>query len=222
MTFLRYATDENNTVVQGLYNSDGDYVGPENHRHHLTNITHTPVMAELVALASKHTGLKAEYRLGGQTYEEMDWADAAESYDAGYRPDPNTGAIFTSMPLDTDMSLFWQELDRLQAIIKRPLNETVMADHEPVHQGYVYVFDGEVRQFIDGANMTVAHVKQLPKDRGGADEVRRCDLTGRQLRLPVTKKPEAQVQSTMLFDGKRQGQKKRRSRCSNKIKKVLH
>lgn len=190
----------------------------------LTNMNPTPVLQELVELASKHTGLKVTCRLGGQTYAEMDWVDAAEAHDDGYHPDPTIMALFAHTDPEIDLTPFWDELDRLKALIKQPLNEPILDDDYPVHQGYMYIANGKPKMFIDGMNMTVGRWKALRIENiEPVTEVRRCDMVGRQHRLPLEKpqvSPNQMSNGATLVHESANGQRHRRSRPSNKIKKV--
>lgn len=153
---------------------------------HLTNIDRTPVIAELVALAAKHTKFDVVYRDTPITIAEMDWCDAAESWDNGYTPPPDHGSIWLNSNLGADLSTFWRELERLQAIITEPLDEPILPDDHPVYQGYLYVVDGgRIVEFIDGLRQNVGSWKamDIPNVRK-VTEVRRCDIEGRKLRLP--------------------------------------
>jgi hypothetical protein len=61
------------------------------------------------------------------------------------------------------------------------LDEPILPDDYPVHQGYFYVVNGKPKTFIDGQNVTVGRWKAMRIP--GVDpvtEVRRCDIVGRQ------------------------------------------
>jgi len=59
--------------------------------------------------------------------------------------------------------------------MKRELNEPILADDYPVYCGYAYVADGDpIVSDIEG------DVRSL-KACIGAKEIRRCDISGRQL-----------------------------------------
>lgn len=229
MTYNRFSSNGDNVIVQGNYNSDGNWCGEgpapkkEPAFWHMTNHSHTAVIEELVALASKHTGLGAVYRREAQQLNEMDSADVAEAYDNGYKPNGSDGAIFCSAPIDTDMGPFWRELERLEALIHIPLNEPVLNDDYLVIGGYMYIVNGkltECEHFNGESNkgITVAEFKR----RYGFQEVKHCDLVGRQLRLPERKEraPAGTLAHRWKSDGRTIRQAKRRPRTSNKIKKV--
>ncbi|MFG1302677.1 hypothetical protein V5F34_00860 [Xanthobacter autotrophicus] len=55
------------------------------------------------------------------------------------------------------------------------LNEPVLSDDYPVYAGYLYVADGKVIQ-SDWHGITVGRLKKVV----GAQEIRRCDIFGRQ------------------------------------------
>jgi hypothetical protein len=190
---------------------------------HLTNINPTPVLEELVKLASNHTGLGAEYRLGGQTYVEMDWCDAAEAHENGYAEDPTIGAIFCTEAPGINMSPFWDELRRLEKLIKTPLREPILDDDHPMTGGYTYVVDGHptmnpwMRHSVHDRPITVAEFKQLER----ANEVCECDLIGRNHRFPEMKMPAQKFQPGWNEAGTHMRQAKRRPRSSNKIKKAM-
>jgi hypothetical protein len=186
-------------------------------------MTATPVLAELVALASKHTNTKVVCREGGQTIAEMDWVDAAEACDTGYAPSSSDMSLYMDMKLDTDLTAFWEELDRLQKLVTKPLDEPILPDDYPVHQGYLYVANGKVTQFIDGMNMTVGRWKALTiPGIEKVTEVKRCDIAGRQARRPIEKpkKDVSPVAHRWNTAGTHINQAKRRPRSSDKIKKV--
>lgn len=225
MAYDRFAVGDDNVVVKGNYDSDGIFIGKQKDltMRHLTNYFPSPVIAELVDLASKHTGLHACFRKGDQTYDEMDAADAAESHDVGYNPDNEGGSIWTSTAPGADMSAFWNELQRLESLVKTPLDEPVLKDDFIVVGGYMYIVDGkltECEHFNGESNkgITVAEFKR----RYGFQEVKRCDLNGRQLRLPERKEraPANTLAHRWKSDGRTIRQAKRRPRSSNKIKKV--
>jgi hypothetical protein len=208
--------------------------------YHLTNIDPTPVLGELVAIAAKRTGFDIEYRLGGQTYGEMDWVDAAEAHDAGYRPDPSTGALFLNGPMVEDLGPFWNELERLSALIVKPLDEPILDADYPIYGGFWYVVDGKPQQceYFNGESnrgITVAECKR----RFGIGEIRRCDIVGRQQRAAVQPnrtqwdrnfctqmQDDPTIAATFTKpghwrpNGRTIQQAYRRPRCSNKIKKV--
>ncbi len=58
------------------------------------------------------------------------------------------------------------------------LDEPILSDDYPVYPGYAYVADGRIIACPLGAEgATVAHLKQAI----GAQEIRRCDIVGREL-----------------------------------------
>jgi len=188
------------------------------------NIKRTPVIAELVALAAERSDVKVEYRDQVGQYHDMDRCDAAEAYDNGYNPDMLKDTHGSLWEGDyKDKTGFWLELNRLQELVTEPLNEPILDDDHPVYQGYFYVVNGKVREFIDGMNMTVRRWKALRiKDVPVVNEVRRCDMGGRIARQPLKKEPEKQMKAGWDQAGRGIRQAKRRPRSSNKIKKVRH
>jgi hypothetical protein len=204
------------------------------------NVRLTRVIEELINIAAERTGLKVEYRDQPGEISDMTDEEAAEARRVGYNASglrSTHGSIWISGQ-GKDARPFWAELQRLSVMVKTPLDEPIMDDDEPVHQGYMYVADGKPRIFIDGLNMTVGRWKTLG---GGLSvkEVRRCDLTGRKLRLPLKQSHVGTFGSSAKLvpatdtgggatglpnrwdtSGHTIRQAKRRPRTSNKIKKV--
>ena len=123
----------------------------------------------------------------------------------------------------TDLTGFYAEFERLEEIVKTPLNEPILPDDYPVYQGYMYVANGRPVEFIDGMNMTVGRWKALRIP--GVDpvtEVRRCDIIGRQMRLPPKppEVPRTQQPGHWNASGKTINQVRRKPRSSHKIKKI--
>lgn len=221
--------DGKDNAVLGHYDDNLNLVidDPKPVMHYWVNIKRTPVVAELVALASERTNAGVEYRDTVGQFSDMDLCDAAEAYDNGYNPD-RLQLTMGSLWCDNyrGKGEFWNELYRLEALVTKPLDEPILHDDYPLHQGLFYVVNGKVRQFIDGVNMTVKRWKALRiPNVEDVTEVRRCDMVGRQLRLP---EKETQVRSTTPMagtlirngQGLREVQKHRRRRSSNKIKKT--
>jgi hypothetical protein len=173
-------------------------------RYHFDSLLSTPVRLELMRLAKKHTGTNVDF---------------CEDTTSG---DEKIIKVYTRA--DTDTTAFYTELERLESVITRPLNEPILADDHPVYQGYVYVVNGSrVVEFLDGLNVTVGRWKAM--DIPGVQkvtEVRRCDLAGRRLRLPPEKPkvPSTDLPGRWDSSGKHINQARRKSRNSHKIKKV--
>lgn len=181
----------------------------------LTNVRRTPVIAEIIELAAKHSGAIVEYRHKPEQYCEMSLEDENRAHNAGYDPDrleETHGSIWAAV--GRDLGTFWIQYTHFEGRIKKPLNEPILPDNYRVHQGYFYVVNGEVREFIDGINMTVGHWKGLFGDV--PVEIRECDVTGRTARRPLV----GTLRDELRVLGKPFAQKRRRSRTSNKIKKV--
>lgn len=217
--------DGKDNAVPGYYDDNQNFVVTgEPVMIYWININRTPVVAELVALAAERSGSKVEYRDAPGSYDDMDLCDAAEAYDNGYRPE-NLIATMGSLWMSDyrDKTAFWAELRRLEALVKKPLEEPILHDDYPLHQGFFYVANGKVRQFIDGERMTVGRWKALRiPDVEVITEVRQCDMAGRRLRAPEKKAPESSLSRALTSNGQRlsQHQKYRRPRNSRKIKKV--
>lgn len=181
----------------------------------LCNIRRTPVIAEIVALAAKHSRLPVEYRDQPGEISDMEQSEAEEALETGYDFDTlkeNNGSLWVKS--EENLSPFWTELRRLELAITKPLNEPVLEDDYPVHQGNLYVANGRVTQFIDGMNMTVGRWKSLRLPNvPQVTEVRRCDIVGRELRLPPKPSVTYEIE-------KAKPHKRRKPRTSNKIKKV--
>lgn len=203
MAYANYGYDKLGNLVGSDYDSEGKWIGPgpdPRLPRRWMDIEHSSVIAELVALAAERTKKKIEYREIPDYYRNGKRLGVLWSASHGYVGD------------------FTAELDRLRAIVKEPLNEPILEDDYPVYQGRLYVANGKVREFIDGENMTVGRWKALRiRNVDPINEVRRCDIVGRQLRLPVK---ESKPASLTISSERHSGQRARRRRSSNKIRKV--
>lgn len=178
----------------------------------LTNVRKTDVVEELVQLAAKHTNVKAEYR----PYAYID--DSVHSpavVDAMLK----MGSIWVKDGID--VGDFWYELTRLERVVTQPLNEPVLPDDHPIHQGYLYIANGVVTEFIDGMTMTVGRWKSLRvRNVEPVTEVRRCDRVGRRLRLPEVKESPTAV-GQAFSSANPVSKKVRRQRKTHKIRNAM-
>lgn len=190
----------------------------------LTNVTRTPVIAELVGLAAKHTNSDVIYHDSAGGYDdELISSDRCElskenpRYNAAETNDSHGSIWSLGHP---DLSMFWEEFRRLEKLITEPLNEPILHDDYPLVQGYLYIANGVPTIFVDGERMTVALWKslRLPGGIKPVSEVRRYDIIGRRHRFPLPKPPVSPI--NIGFGRVSQGQKVRKPRSSNKIKKV--
>lgn len=193
----------------------------------IQNIAFTEVTGELVDLASKHTGIKIEYRIQA---EEPSKQAATISIDPKYyingELDRNYyfmshGSLWAKEP--GIAHTWWEEFHRLGALVTKPLNEPVMEDHEPVRQGRLYVINNNrATEFIDGERMTVGLWKALRiPNIDPVFLVKRCDIHGRQRRLPLKPEPApSQMAGRWNEAGRHIQQARRKPRSSHKIKKV--
>jgi hypothetical protein len=169
---------------------------------HLADIKKTDVSEEIVLLAAKHTNLDVLYK-----------DIPVESGDL------SKGSIWTNEKEDVDLGIFWEEFDRLQRIITEPLKEPILPDDYPVYQGYLYVVNGNrVVEFIDGGAGAVSVGQWKAMNIHGVrkvTEVRRCDIVGRQLRLPI--REEKLLHDISPFSRRKHKKPKR----TNKIKKHM-
>lgn len=116
-----------------------------------------------------------------------------------------------------DLRAFYAELERLEDLVKTPLDEPILEDDEILRQGNLYVYNGGMVP-LDRGDVSVGQVK---RENSGC-VIQRCDLVGRRLRLP----PE--VANHKIMNSSITGRvntpwyntKKRRPRNSHKIKKV--
>ena len=116
------------------------------------------------------------------------------------------------------VSEFEAEFERLSGIMTEPLNEPILPDDHPVHQGFMYIADGRPREFIDGMNMTVGRWKKLPGNLA-VSEVRRCDLATRiVLLLPKKLEPVQDIRKGVPFAVHHHGDRRRRK--THKIRKA--
>lgn len=188
---------------------------------HIRNIFKTSVTAELVALAAEHTGVpfKFEEFIGPVVVKPPRYLVSGQFDRERYQRDH--GSIWGPEQRGPNEDLFWNEFERLKGIILKPLDEPILADDYPVHPGYLYVKNGRMVELLDNVR-TVGQWKQLEiPDVEKAVEIRRCDMVGRMLRLPPKKEePKLQIPSGWNASGRHLHQKKRRPRCSNKIRKV--
>jgi hypothetical protein len=224
MTYKVHATDALGRVVECNYNSDGKWVGEGPDPKEMVfwrRIRETSVTAELVKLASERSGIKVEFR-----------------------PDPSYSAdLNTSNPWDGQLwatrhpeykGAFTDELDRLQKLVTRPLDERELRDDEKMFGGYIYVVDGQVREceHFNGesnAGITVAEYRR----RYNAHTICRFDMYGRKARQPKPERSDfdrhfrTQIGDDLSLrpsgwstSGRRMIQRQRKPRSSNKIKKV--
>jgi len=178
----------------------------------LFNVPITPVVQEIVELASKHTTTYAEFRDSPEPGTDIIAA-------RDYRTDEQIkagrlGSIWVRS--DQDVGAFMDEYWRLAETVKKPLDEPILPDDHPIHQGYWYVFNGKPVNFIDGDEMTVGKYKMVTKNHPvPIIEIRRCDTYGRLDRLPV------KVETVRHEIAPAHKNKRRKPRNSNKIKKVM-
>jgi hypothetical protein len=169
----------------------------------LGEIRHTQVSEELVLLSGKHVNVVTSYK-------------APE--DGSPR-----GVVFIDGKSDeTSVGAFWEEFDRLQRLVTKALDEPILSDDYPLIQGYLYVTNRhQIRQFIDGERMTVGLWKKLRIEGvSPVDEVRRCDIVGRQLRLPLKKVEETTMSIAMNTSSGNKGTSRKKKK-TYKIKKVV-
>jgi len=178
----------------------------------LFNVPITPVIQEIVELASKHTTTYAEFRDSPEPGTDIIAA-------RDYRTDEQIkagrlGSIWVRS--DQDVGAFMDEYWRLAETVKKPLDEPILPDDHSIHQGYWYVFNGKPVNFIDGDEMTVGKYKMVTKNHPvPIIEIRRCDTIGRQNRLPVVKEvPKHEI-------GIARNNKRRKPRKTYKIRNVI-
>lgn len=73
-------------------------------------------LKEIYEKAAENVGVRIEILDYPMTYDDLDWVDAAEAYDAGYDPKKvaENGLVALSIEVGADLSKFWKEVDRLK------------------------------------------------------------------------------------------------------------
>jgi hypothetical protein len=165
----------------------------------LGGVKHSPVTEEIVLLAGKHIGLETRY----------------VSPEAG----SHKGYILVKTREEPDgviLGAFWEEFDRLQQLIKRPLDERILPDNYPVKIGYMYTVNGSPQECLENFQ-TVGKWKTVP----GVEEIRRCDIYGRIARLPFKQERETGMSKALNSVATKSGRTHRKGKKTYKIKNMI-
>jgi hypothetical protein len=158
----------------------------------LGDVRHTQISQEIVELAGKHTSVSVRYDHLGEGHHKAD-------------------IFIDNNADDIAIGAFWEEFDRLQKLINKPLDEPILDDDHPVHVGYMYTVDGKPTECPQNFG-TVARWKFQ------CGEVRRCDIYGRQARQPLEKE-EPTTMSLVMVNSSSSKSNSRKKKKTYKIRK---